>query len=576
MSAVSCKFNVAKVTSTSSNMKLHINFVLFLLNVISVKCSFNIFPFCDYIDDAESVRIKCFGELYAGHSRCLEDLSNVDSNEMNRSRVKHLRIVYASMCENKETAALDGFFWNIRILDYSHGNSPTLHTNLKFRYLEVFNASHNELGFLSPSYFDGQLNLRDIDFSYNYILVIYDGTFYQNANLSVINLSHNSLQTVDRNTFSTLTKLKILDLSFNRIVSIDENAFQNNNKLETLKLQMNLLTRFDCHLFLPMRNLTSFDVSMESIEELDVSCTESSLNLTSNDDGQFVGRLSITTNEFHLSKEHLKELRHLNIAGKELKNVTKTLSLLSSELESLDLSSNHLGQIKANMFGNFTNLRHLKLSNTNLKVADMNPFFNQTKLRVLDISGNNLISMNFSLLSKTLEHVIDFNVANCHIQNIPEILKWLSSSLESLDLSYNRLDGIDHNTFRRFTNLRSLNLSHTNLHSYGFSTFFHQNKLKTLDISNNNWSEVNFSLFTRKFNDLETLNLENNRLHTIKGLTTSIFPNLNILGISKNRFTCEFLAAFLSNWPKLHLIYNPTKDTHIDGIDCSLSAENLI
>lgn len=559
-------------------MKLYVNIVVFVfsLNIVSIKSSFNIFPYCDYIGDTESVRIKCFGELYAGYSECLADFSSDDSSEINRSRVKRLKIVYASVCDNKDTAALDGFFWNIRILDYSHTNSPTLHTNLKFRYLEVFNASHNELGFLSPSHFEGQFSLREIDFSYNYISVIHEGTFHQNAHLSVIYLSHNSLQIVDRNTFATLTELKILDLSFNRIVNIDENAFQNNNKLEMLKLHMNLLTRFDCHLFSPMRNLTSLDVSMENINELDVSCADSSIKLTSNDDNEFVGRILITTNEFYLSKEQFKRIRHLNIAGKEFQNVTEILNLLPSELESLDLSSSHLGAMNTNMFGNFTNLQHLKLSHTNLAIANANPFFNQTKLRVLDISRNNLISMNFSLLSKTLENIIDLNVANCQIQNILEVLELLPSTLESLDLSYNRLHGINHRTFQRFINLRSLNLSHTNLNSYGFSTFFHQNLLKTLDISNNNWNEVNFSLFSRKFNDLEILNLENNRLHTINGLTSNIFPSLNILGISGNRFTCEYLAAFLSNWPKLHLVYNPTKDIHIDGIDCSLSDENVI
>lgn len=172
--AVSITSKLIVVESMKHSVKLIV--FVFLLNVMNIKCSFNIFPHCDYIGDTNSVRIKCFGEQYAGYSQCLEDFSNDDTNEIKRSNVKRLKVVYASVCENKESAALDGFFWNIRELDYSHATTPTLHSNLKFRFLQVFNASHNELGALSPSTFQGQLSLQTIDFSYNYISIIEDGT----------------------------------------------------------------------------------------------------------------------------------------------------------------------------------------------------------------------------------------------------------------------------------------------------------------------------------------------------------------------------------------------------------------
>lgn len=519
----------------------------------------------------ESVRIKCFGENYAGYSQCIEDFANCDSNEQNRSRVKLLKIIYASVCDNKDTAALDGFFWNIHILDYSQTNSPTLHSNLRFRYLKIFNASHNELGSLSSSNFEGQLNLQEIDFSYNYITIIHDDVFHQNAILSVINLSHNSLQTINYNIFSKLIELKYLDLSFNQIVTIDADSFENNIKLETLMLQMNPLVRIDCHLFAPLRRLMSFDVSLENMTELDLSCSESILRYTSNDDNKFDMSFSIHSKVFILTDEHFMRLRYLNIAGNQLDNVTDILNRLSPALESLNISNNHLGLINSNVFEKFVDLRSLSLSNTNLSFIDSNPFYNQTKLQVLDISTNKLVNADLTLISKTLKNIIEFNIANNQIRNVTEILDLLSSSsLLSLDLSFNDLEGINDKTFQHFINLKSLNLCHTNLSKYEFSTFFHQNKLKMLDISKNDMENINFSLFVRKFEHLEVLNLESNRFLTVEDLIPAIFPKLNRLGLSGNQFTCEYLALFLKNWPKLHLMYNPTKNTHIDGIDCNL------
>lgn len=551
---------------------LHFILLLFTLNIINVKCSFNIFPYCNYIDDTDSVRIKCFGDQYAGHSRCLEDFSSGDSNEYGRSRVKRLEIIYASICDNKETAALDGFFWNIRELDYSNANTPTLHSNLRFRYLEKFNAAHNEIGALSPSIFEGQLSLQEIDFSYNYISIIHEGTFDQNLNLSVIYLAHNALQSVDRNTVSSLIELRTLDLSFNQIVAIDRDAFRNNQKLETLNLENNPLSRFDCHIFSPLRSLKSIGVSIEHFIEMDMSCAEWSLSPASEDG--FDLHLSNTNNEFHLRKEHFMNFRRFNAAGKQLQNTTEVLNLLGSRLEALDLSSNLLAELKPSMFDKFPNLQSLRLSNTNLSFGESNPFYNQTKLKVLDVSNNDLSNVNFSVLSKTLGDLTEFSIGNGQVQNVPEILQLLSSSLESLDLSSNQLGKVKDSTFKRFTNLRFFNLSRTYVKNYGFTTFFHQNKLESLDVSQNDWNDADFSLFARKFNYLEVMNLEGNRLHTVKGLTPAIFPKLNSLGFSKNQFTCEYLATFLSDWPDLKMIHNPTKDTHIDGVDCILNFSN--
>lgn len=559
--------------------------ILFIVQHFSiVSSSFNVFPYCDYIDGIETVRIKCFSEHYAGHSQCLSDLRNPESSEYHRSNVKRLQIVYGSACENLDSSPLDGFFWNIRHLDYSLATTSTLYSNLRFRYLEIFDASHNELSALTPAIFEGQLNLREINFSFNFISIIETGTFDSNRELATINLAHNALATVDRGTFASLAKLKSLDLSFNQIVDIHRHAFADNVELEVLQLQMNPLKRFDCHFLANLEMLRSFDVSLNGAVEMDLSCTKCEFSTIDdeNDDEdshKFQLHLNEIENKLHISKVGVSELRQLNLAEKNLRNVGSVLESLGATLEQLDLSSNYLGQLTSNTFAKFLHLTHLTLSNTNLSLAatastGSNPFHQLTELIALDLSDNNLATINFSMLSSTLSRLIAFNIANCHITNVLTVLEFLSPSLESLNLAFNPLQSINTRTFQRFINLKALNLSHTHLKQFEFAIFFHQNQLTVLDLSYNRWNDVDFSLFIRKLQNMEVLNLEGNHLHTVNGLAPAIFPQLNTLGLSKNQFTCEYLAKLLIEWPKLNLMHNPTKETHIDGIDCILNASN--
>lgn len=563
-------------------MTKFVNWLVILVSfkVIAISCAFNVFRYCEYINgEIDSVQLICFGEDFVRSSKCQTELSNDESNELQRSQVKYLKVMFGSVCDNKDTAPLDAFFWNIRILDYSRGATSTFHSNMKFHYLEVFNAAHNEVGSLSSDIFDGQPNLQQIDFSFNYITTIEDGTFDANLNLSMINLAHNSLTSIERNTFAQLVELKVLELNSNLIKMIDENAFEYNSKLERLHLQDNPLVRFDCHLFLPLNNLVSLIIavndsdSLKDVRELDLSCDDCSspYQVDVNNPNSYVVRLTQVMYELGFDRNRLATLQQFSIAGKQLQNITGILNLLGEPLEMLDLTSNHLA---ANTFDRFIHLKELVLSDTNLSIVDVNPFQHQTELNVLDISENNLANVNFTLLSKTFAGLIGLNVASCQIQNVSEVLELLSPSVEMLNLAFNHIESIEESTFQRFIHLQSLNLSHTHLKEFGFLTFFHLTRLISLDLSANNWNAVDFSLFIRRFNELHELRLENNLLQRIDGLTPEIFPTLHLLDISGNAFSCTYLAKLLHNWPKLHLVHNPTRPTHIDGVNCIFNDSN--
>lgn len=167
-----------------------------------------------------------------------------------------------------------------------------------------------------------------------------------------------------------------------------------------------------------------------------------------------------------------------------------------------------------------------------------------------------------------MRNLTNFNISGNHLPNALKVIETLGSLITTSDVSSNSIGMINAHTFEKFDNLKYLNLSRTNISNFGFQTFFHQRKLETLDISYNQLKVVDFTLLLRNFINLKTLNLEGNDLTEVKTLTNVYFPNLMNLGISRNRFSCDYLVKFLLQWPHLHIIYNPSDQMHIDGVDC--------
>lgn len=547
------------------------NVLVFLVLLLSVIVSSKIdIKNCEYIDnDTKWVRLLCHEGFDFPRNPCFKDLFVNDSKEINRSKVKLLNFRKKTTefhCDYPYIGQLYRIFGNIRILDLSYTGMPEqlINRDLKFDHLETFNASHNDLMFLTKTIFQYQPNLKIIDFSYNFIMEIDDATFDQNKKLSEINLSHNSLSSLNKVVFSDLRELKIVDLSFNQIEVIDLDAFRNNKKLKILRLFNNPLSRFDCNSFAPLKNLRLIEANLENINELDLSCAGLSFIESV---AEIVISLPGVENKIKCPKSQLKQLHRFSIAGHQLQSTKEVLALLGTPLENLDLSSNHLGVVDSNTFEQFENLKHLKLSRSNVSGLNDNVFQHQ-QLVELDISYNDLKNVNFDSLSKTLGLLSSLSIAGGQLNDVRKVLRLLTPSLKSLDISSNYVGPLEMDIFQHLNNLHFLNLSDTLLRNFTFSNF-HQSQLKSLDISSNFMRFVDFSLFARRFNDLKVLNLERNGFYSgLETITQQIFPKLELLGISKNDFSCKNLANFIEKMPKLRFIHNPSSDKHIDGVDC--------
>lgn len=202
----------------------------------------------------------------------------------------------------------------------------------------------------------------------------------------------------------------------------------------------------------------------------------------------------------------------------------------------------------------------------------------------------------FRFMLKDLTNLKSLNMSHSGREYLDSYEFYDLENLNSLDLSFNKISWIGRTTFWSLTNLKYLNLSN-NLIGEIDVDLFNENpqlevlrlennrilyvvmyralvNLKTLDASNNRLWKVFFTRRNEKFSSLETLNLEGNRLRQVDTVTPSTFPKLRTLGISRNRFSCQYLATFLSpQWESLGLASKTSDDTHMHGIDCQYEAE---
>lgn len=515
-------------------------------------------------------------------------------------------------------------------INFSHNNISTLDEGLFVNTsdLIMLDLSHNKIKGLRENLLRGASNISTINFANNYISTVETGIFTNTPDLASINFANNQLSHLDNEIFSELSEMTHLDLSHNSFKSIDAEMFKNNTKLKHLNLENNPIYRIDENILTLLLNSISVDISPININEFDSSYSKDNLRFS---EGFALRKTSGNYTEF-FDQEYLKNLKYFNISGNHLKNTSLIIMHLGPPIEILDISSNFLEKLTAHTFESFLNLKYLNLRNTSLSSIDSDTFYpllfpkTVRKLNVLLLNDNPIKHLDTNVFSPMMNGVevqvscdnvaeIDtscignslkvdilnkneiiftvktrsfklncnkerfnqfayFNISGNQLQNGAQIIEWLGDSVKTLDLSTNFIGRLNVHTFEKFTNLQNLNLSQTNVSNFGFSTFYHQKSLRSLDLSFNQLKKVNFTLLFRNFQFLHTLRLEGNGLSEINTVNRAIFPQLSSLGISRNYFSCDYLAIFL---PQRHytLVIYPTNKTNIDGVDCVHEGEEL-
>lgn len=145
------------------------------------------------------------------------------------------------------------------------------------QYLVDLNLRGNHLFFLSANVFNGAVNLRALDLSFNEISIIEPEIFSFTASLWDLNLSNNRLH---NNTFGRdgvdwiddISSLRTLDLSNNQLFYYDIMPYQTFSglvNLETLRLDSNQI-RIDYGAFASNQELKNLDLSYNNMTYFDL------------------------------------------------------------------------------------------------------------------------------------------------------------------------------------------------------------------------------------------------------------------------------------------------------------------
>lgn len=376
-----------------------------------------------------------------------------------------------------------------------------------------------------------------------------DGTYQLDCkangfkNLRHLIAGHNSFENISEFVSCCGPSMWHLNLSGNRLSTITlDTTFKRFKALKTLFLRDTELAHFDFEWLATLNSLTKLDISNN-------------------------------TNLIHVKNAHtlngLENLQELNVAGNRIENLMEIIQNSPSTIEKLNVSGNRVKKLNATTFQRFGALRRLNLSDTDLKIDNLNPFAALVAVKFLDISHNSMANVNFTVLSSTLNQLMEFRAANCQLKSISGLINLLGNALEALDLSGNPIKMLGAQPFERFMKLQTLNLSNCSLTYFDADIVLENQLLAILDISYNLLQTINLK---RLPTNIRYLNVEGNELSKIESICAHELPALRTLAISRNRLSCDFLKELI-RWPKITFVGDPFKQNH--GQQCHLDTIHL-
>ncbi|TYJ38676.1 hypothetical protein E1A91_A04G008200v1 [Gossypium mustelinum] len=377
-----------------------------------------------------------------------------------------------------------------------------------------------------------------------------------------------------------LPNLNLLDLGGNQNLNLDHLKFNRSNNLEHLDLSW---MSFSTKLIDSVDNLQALkylDLSGNSFfQELSVSITNlSSLEYLSIRGANICGGLpdsignlvslkfldlsiSNLSGPVPRSLGNLLQLTHLDLGWNKLNEVTAFPSLITSRLYDNLLNgtlpswlytapSLKIINLSQNQFNG--HIKEFQSKSLEFGVMELSMFSSLPNLKYLDLSYNSLSLTSNSTSSVNLTSLF---LSSCNLSEFPQFLKGLKS-LESLDLSYNRIEGKIPQWMQEVGNdsLTYLNVSHNYLTEV---EHFPWKNIAVLDLSSNlirgnlpiPASTINvFLISNNSFNgevsslicnvtSLQILDLSHNNLSgTIPQCFENLSNSLEFLNLKKNKF----------------------------------------
>lgn len=366
---------------------------------------------------------------------------------------------------------------------------------------------------------------------------------YQNKQMiDAIRFENCQLYHIPYRTFKAYPYLRVLNISQLTLDSLQPEHLKGSKRAWELLAGNNALNEIPGFLFANAGSVKTVDLSYNQIHQIDAQSFIGASELN---------KLDLTSNQIEVLSAcafgSLVNLTHMNLSYNKINQIHSYAFIGLKVLYHLDLSHNMITVLKDLTFANLSRLMQLQLSYNQIYQIESYAFATAHSLMRLDLSHNNI----------TDEQIFD-NLYN----------------LLHLDLSHNPINELGIGTFANLVKLEHLDLGHTNLTTIELGTFSYQRGLISLDLSENNLKSFDFGLFLPAFRYMELLYLDGNQLSDMNGFTNSLFPRLNSLGITNNKFNCSYLKKFMRSvdWEQIRLPVDRMPlnihKTNIRGVAC--------
>ncbi|XP_036369864.1 leucine-rich repeat-containing protein 15-like [Octopus sinensis] len=210
------------------------------------------------------------------------------------------------------------------------------------------------------------------------------------------------------------------------------------------------------------------------------------------------------------------------------RNLTSVPRPIPPNIEYLNLTFNHINEIKPGTFQNLPNLTTLYLNNNDIKELKAGSFQNLPSLGGLYLHENNISEIHVEAFQK-LPNLVDLYLNNNDIKELKAGSFQNLPSLRTLTTYSNHINEIKPGTFQNLPNLRYL--------------VSHKNDIK----------EIHAGAF-QNLPSLREILLYDNDIKELKAGSFENLPNLRVLVLHENDIK-EIHAGAFQNLPRLDAIY---------------------